>query len=126
MTDDQGPNMGDEDRDPYEHEYIDEEGASYHHYREYVLTKLLGMCGCYDTQIGDDIVAILECLNGRGAPYSQFVLGHDRSYEDQYTELILHMLDHAGLTDHGSSVRSSWIASRGQEVFERLLAEGPL
>jgi hypothetical protein len=113
----------DDERDPYEHEYIDEKGVSYHHYREYVLLELLGMCGCYDTQIENDVVVMLHCLNRGGFPYDSFLAPGLRDHERAYIELILHMLDHAGLTEHGSSVRGSWITNKGRLVADRLRQE---
>ena len=40
--------------------------------------------------------------------------------EDKYYELILNVLDHAGLIEHGTSIYGSWLSDKGDDVLKVL------
>lgn len=100
-------------------EYIDEQGCSWDSYRDYILGGLLGICGCNDEELTNDIITVLLAFDKKAgeAPYYTELLPKNSR---KYVELILHNLDHAGLLEHGTSVRGSWTTEKGQEVIKKL------
>ena len=107
-----------------EDEYIDNDGVSWHDYREYVFMKLLGFCDCWDEKLYNDIFTVLKAYRkaaqkGMLVYYDKLLVGNP----DKYVELILHCLTRAELSEHGSSIRGSWLTQKGQEVVSKLEAE---
>jgi hypothetical protein len=90
-------------------EYIDNEGVTWGSYEDYVVTGLCGLCGCADSDIEEDLLAILRSPDG--------VIDIER---DKYHELLLHVLDNADLLEHGTSIRYSWLNEKGREVRGKL------
>jgi hypothetical protein len=107
-----------------EDKYIDNDGVSWHDYKEYVFIGLLGFCDCRDDKLYHDIFTVLEAY-GKAAKegellyYDKLLAGNPA----KYVELILHCLTRAELLEHGSSLRGSWLTQKGQEVVEKLQAE---
>lgn len=85
---------------------------------EIVYTKL-GFCGC-----GNPDKALLQVVNGLkaiGAEYADYK-DKEKAYEDVFGEkaywLCLYILNHAGLTEHGTAVSSGWLSPTGKEFLE--------
>lgn len=93
-------------------EYIDDEGVTWDSYEDYVAIGLCGLCGCGDQSIHEDLINILKSPDG--------VIQTDDS---KYSMLLLHVLDHADLIEHGSSVRYSWLTEKGKKIRAKLNEE---
>jgi hypothetical protein len=100
--------------------YTDEEGYYWENYWEYIENKL-GLCGCIDEDITDDIFSVLLQLGESSGSvyYTNFTI----EGPDKYKELILHLLDSKGLIEHGGSIRGSWLTDEGREVVKKLAEE---
>ncbi len=76
-----------------DYKYTDEDGVSWHDYREYVFMKLLGFCDCRDEKLYKDIFTVLEMYRnaakkGASVYYDKLLVGNPA----RYVELILHCL----------------------------------
>ncbi len=82
----------------------------------------IGMCGC--GQPGAALDTVLGLLNLAPfydhGPELRALLGPDPGIQ----QLVLSLLDGAGLTEHGGSVWGSWLTAKGRAV-RALLAAGP-
>ncbi len=75
----------------------------------------MGFCGCYDDELMEDVIAVLMAFDADKPPhYSTLPI----SGPDKYRELILHAMDNAGLIEHGTSIRGSWLTDKGKEVLQ--------
>ena len=111
-------NFGSWDNDQNEW-FVDSEGCSYPSYESYVITGLLGLCGCFDDDLGNDIMTILRqfaATKGHISIDDIKIDGHE-----QYRELILHDLTRVDLLEHGGNVGGSWLTDKGREVATKLL-----
>lgn len=98
--------------------YIDEDGTTYGNYLDFIESKL-GLCGCRDGEIVDDIFSVLMHL-GSGENHGHYYTNFPIEGPDKYKELILHILDSHRLLDHGVSIRGSWLSEEGREIVKRL------
>ena len=99
------------------------EGISYRSAKEYIWCSVLGFCGCYSDLIYDLTFKILDDLydaHKTGVGYYYEYEGVSEDYQG-LQELILHVLDSKGLTDHGCSVRGSWLSEKGVKLYEKYL-----
>lgn len=97
--------------------YITIDGLSYENFRQYVLC-LLGFCGCSaDEPINDCIKAIKEYSKHDGTCWYEDL---GIKGEKKYLELLLAVLDNAGLIEHGFTIRGSWLTDKGKKIAEGL------
>lgn len=99
--------------------FIDEQGVYWESYENYVTIGLCGLCGCGDEGIKEDLVNIIKRtkqIEG-GSPMVQFT---KEERESPYNELLLHVLDHAKLIEHGTSIYGSWLTEKGKAVKKQL------
>lgn len=101
-------------------EYIVDD-MEYESYLNYVVTELLNLCGCYNEVIADDIAKVLLTYNAQ--EYKGCYIDALGIQPLVYAELILHILDHADLVEHGGNVRGSWLTSKGVEVATKIQQE---
>lgn len=100
---------------------FDSEKLHYDTIDEYLRITIFGLCGCGSNGVEDFAYdALRACdrkINGERPPAEALRLLVE-SKPELAAEFILHMLDHLGLTDHGSSVFGSWPSGLGREVME--------
>lgn len=89
LTSDGGP--------PDSHPVLDATGTSWTSAAEALRIGVLGLCGCGFEGITRDLVALLDDVEAA-----------DLLDGDAYREVLLHLLDDAGLLEHGGNVRYSW------------------
>jgi len=76
----------------------------------------LDMCACGNPEDGYALVRDLLALApfyDHPAEVRDLIGGHDGAYH-----LVLSLLDHAGLTEHGSSIGGSWITKKGTHYLD--------
>ena len=86
-------------------EYLDPDGTTWNSYESSITIGLCGLCGCGRESIKDDLIAIIRDTD-------EIV----KIPDDPYHELLLHVLDHADLLEHGTSIRGSWLSEKGRAV----------
>jgi len=83
----------------------------------YLVHTQLHLCGCGDPDEAWETVRLILNLCPLGE-------GGWRDVEDRLTpggaHIVLSCLTHAGLIEHGSSIRGSWITGKGRWVLARL------
>ena len=75
------------------------------------------ICGCVDNELEGDLKQIL--LHYRDARekedssvyYTVFI--EKNGWQPKYVEALLTILDNAGLIEHGTAIRGSWITEKG-------------
>lgn len=102
-------------RDGGTHPYIDDEGCSWSDKKSYLQINVLNFCGCGDPDgamvfVGD-ILKLMEDHNWYSAELNKLLPDERSRY------FVLYMLDHLGLTEHGTSINCSWLTDRGKEVL---------
>jgi hypothetical protein len=95
-------------QDDSEFEWIDEEGCSYKSKSEYLQTEVLGFCGCGSP---DDVMGYV------GSYLDDLVNNRFGDYEDIPYMFLAYWADHNGYTEHGSTVRCSWLTDKGKELL---------
>lgn len=88
------------------------------------LYEHLEWCGCSDGDIVDAFNKVVSyMLEGEhGHQYFTDIVSHT-GLDKITVQLILLELDRAGITEHGTSVRGSWIDGDGRELIRRLSDE---
>lgn len=96
----------------------------------------LGLCGCGLESIEGWLVSILRAIECRsqenlkaGSTVEEF-RANSRAIdkiiaeapEGVAEEFVLHMLDHLGLTEHGTNISGSWLTDRGSALIESYVA----
>jgi hypothetical protein len=89
--------------------YKDEEGIIHQSKTDYLATEGFGFCACGDP--GDNLLYIKEILE-------KLDKNDWGEYEDRHYMFAVYCLDRFGLTEHGSTVRCSWLTDKGREVLE--------
>lgn len=88
--------------------YMDDDGISYTSKRNYLQSKILHFCGCGNP---DEIMAYVK----------EFLQKLDKrewgEYEDKPYMFLCYWADHEGLSEHGSTVRCSWLTEKGKELL---------
>lgn len=113
---------------------VDAEGVHWESREDALFVGRLGMCGCgFSEEIGADVSAWLQwraaCITawagyefGSGKPHPETPASPLADRDDVYVDLIAHLLDRAGLTEHGGSVGGSWLLPEGKAWVEALRA----
>lgn len=103
--------------------FIDVEGCSWETKASYIFTGVLPSCGCGDpASIGKYVLDMLTNYvshDGEGPKITP-------RYEDLPVMFFLSWADREGYTEHGSTVRCSWISDKGKELIvdlKEVLAE---
>lgn len=88
--------------------YLDDEGVSHRSKKEYLQISVLGFCGCGD---GDAVMVYVK----------EFLEKLDRQdwgeYEDMPYMFLCYWADDKGFTEHGTTVRCSWLTDLGKELL---------
>lgn len=93
-----------------EYMYIDQDSCSWDNIQDWIMIGVFGLCGCgHSVDIGDDVINIIISLGNK-----KF---QEKAWDDKYEELILHLLDSKGLTEHGSTVYGSWLTDEGKNIL---------
>lgn len=90
--------------------------------------QYLRYCGCVDSELGDDIMKVMNAMYDDFNYISDIV--EETNFEYNYVLAILVILDRVGsfnmypwynsrLIEHGTSIRGSWLEPRGKLVVER-------
>ena len=101
------------DRDNCFWEGDDEHPGVWHWY----FIEIMGFCGCYDAELMEDVIATIRAFDAENPPYYSAL---PVSGPDKYRELILHAMDNAGLIEHDTSIRGSWLTDKGKEVLQEI------
>lgn len=95
-------------QDDTEYCYIDDNGVSWRSKREYLQTQHLGFCGCGDP---DEVMVYVK----------EFLEKLDKDdwgdYEDMPYMFLCYWADNKGYSDHGTTVRCSWLTDTGKELL---------
>jgi hypothetical protein len=91
-----------------EYQYLDEDGVSWRNKSEYLQMEILGFCGCGNP----DEVMIYVKNYLQDCNDSKF-----GSYEDIPYMFLAYWADHNGYTEHGTTVRCSWLTDKGKELL---------
>ena len=91
-----------------EYRYKDADGCSYKSKSEYLQSEILGFCGCGDPNtvmlyVRDYLISLSKNEYG--------------DYSDIPYMFLAYWADHNGFTEHGTTVRCSWLTERGQELL---------
>ncbi len=83
------------------------------------IVDCFNVCGCYDTGVVKDWLRVLALLKQPDPKYiTDIVKETGLSYN--YVRTILHLLDDAGLTEHGTAIRGCWITSEGEKWLPKI------
>lgn len=72
------------------------------------LWDICGFCDCMDNNVANDLLQILQLLDNDSNNYITELVNRTK-LDYKYVHLILNCLEQSGLTEHGTSVRGSWI-----------------
>ncbi len=111
-------------------EFLAPDGCHYENYSDYVWSGLLGFCGC-SGESQEMLFSILKKLHkAKKNLLDENYKGNERFYFYEYEnvskewkgfqELCLMIFDKLGWTEHGSSVRGSWLTSEGYEITKKM------
>lgn len=77
----------------------------------------LGLCGCsgYSEKHVEDVFSRLYCAHVND---ESFYYDYSNEKIAAIEELVLMIFDKVGLTEHGSSVRGSWLTPKGVVAYE--------
>ncbi len=95
------------------------DGCSHGSSIDALVVGVLGLCGCGSDEPKRMLAKLcLALLHADRTPHSTVWYTHapdlDRSWP---TELALHVLDKARLTEHGGSVNGSWLSEYGRRIL---------
>lgn len=103
--------------DSGEFDYIDQDGVSHNNPAEW-LWSFLGGCGCGSSQyFAERSVKLLEYF---ATDHLARNTAEVNPYENEVDELLAHWMDSVGLLEHGTSVSSSWLTEKGQQIHESI------
>lgn len=108
--------------------YVGPDGCHYVSAKQYAWITAFGFCGCYDDGLFDLTFEILEKLHKASLPGGEHYYYEYEGVTDErkwVQELILHVFDDKELTEHGGSVRGSWLSEKGRELCALVFAEPP-
>ena len=96
-------------------------GCNYNSPTRY-LSSVIGLCGCASDSIEELAVYLMKKMYEARINDTSFYYEYkDKTeLEQDHQELMLHMLGHADLTEHGSAVRGSWLTDKGVEMCKIL------
>lgn len=99
-------------------EYIDEEGCSWESAEEWYVLDVLGLCGCCDTELYDDLLKVIYAFEESDGSlyYDKLPIGGS----EKYKELILHIMNDKDILEHGFSARGSWLTEKGRKILRKL------
>jgi hypothetical protein len=108
--------------------FEDDGGCNWDSRAEYLFMGVLPSCGCgTPSDIGRYVRGML--LKHVGYPSTKFVLGEGRKewnengYEDFPLMFFLSWATQEGYIEHGTTVRCSWLTSKGEELLRDLEQE---
>ena len=85
------------------------------------LYSTLELCGCGSPE--ENYIFLASCLEATSDKYPN-IIDYKKvraivlENPETVTELVLHLLDAAELTEHGGSVYGSWLTDRGRQFIE--------
>jgi hypothetical protein len=99
-------------------EYVDKNGCAWDSEEDYFFMEVCGFCGCSDREILDDLLTILDKMaNDReNCYYTKLGIAGP----EKYIEALLGILDNAGLIEHGTAIRGSWLTEAGGDICKLL------
>jgi hypothetical protein len=96
--------------------YIDENSRSWYDFIDYVTYEVLGFCGCGDSAVKEDALGLIRD--------NAEVIKMPDGWDAKYFDLMMHLFDGRGITEHGTSVMGSWLNKKGLAIRSRLIDEG--
>jgi len=89
--------------------YIDEDGTSWDSPAEYLQIEILGFCGCGNPEeVMVYVKEMLEKLDNK----------QWGNYDDMPYMFFVEWADHNEFTEHGCTVRCSWLSDKGKELLK--------
>ena len=103
--------------DPASGSTIDSNGCHYESEAKAMYFYALGLCGCgRPVDVHQMLIDVLKCIDTgkRLDAVAELV----KQKPDVVAEFIGHFLEDKGMTEHGSSVYSSWLSERGKQFID--------
>jgi predicted transcriptional regulator len=79
------------------------------------VTDTFDICGCYDNGVIAEWIAVMELLDTDDSYYTK--IAEKLNLAPNHVHAILHVLDNAGLIEHGSTIRGSWLTDKGRDAI---------
>ena len=102
--------------------FIDQNGCSWESKADYLLIGVLPSCGCGDPESIGRYVRdmLLKYVKQTGSENSS--CWDITNYEDLPVMFFLSWADREGYTEHGTSIRCSWMSKKGDELLRDLIS----
>ena len=98
-----------------EFNFKSKDGVDYPNKESYLFTGIIGGCGCGNSEeISVDVYNLFIKIA------TETPDKHIAIYKDRYSELIAHIFDAKGLTEHGTSIGGSWLTEKGKAIYEEI------
>lgn len=97
-----------------EFDYTDQDGVSWDNPYQW-LWGFLGGCGCGSADdFAKEAYKLLDFFATTHIERKWSV------YDDRFFELMAHWFDEAELIEHGTSVGSSWLSEKGEQIYKQI------
>lgn len=85
----------------------------------YTAINDLGICGCgwHDVFVAE-VLNVLRTLRDKGSLFDNWTMLHPDGFGNYGAELLLNVMDNAGLLEHGTSIAGSWATDKGKRLLE--------
>lgn len=98
--------------------YEDPDGTSWESPQDYLYSGVLPSCGCGDpASIGKYVQEMLKKHVATIGVDNAMEIWRNNSYDDLPTMFFLSWADREGYTEHGTSIRGSWLSKKGVELL---------
>lgn len=102
--------------------FVDENGTTWDCELDYLLTGVLGFCGCGSPEDVGEYVRAMLLRHVKQTDSENFSCWERTSYEDMPTMFFLYWADDNGYIEHGSTIRCSWMTPKGDSLLRDLSA----
>ena len=107
----------------YKNLYIGDNDCHYDSPKEYFWSEVLGFCGCYNHSLFNMAWDLLCEMYHSESGQNDYKYKDVTEENKMLQEIFLHIFAQKKLTDHGTSVRYSWLTDSGKELAKRLISD---
>lgn len=101
--------------------FIDPDGMFWDTRSDYIMTGVLPSCGCGNPASIGMYVKDMLLKHVKRSDSSEDTCWCNNSYEDLPTMFFLSWADHEGYTEHGTTIRCSWLTPKGEDLLKDLI-----